>query len=234
MRQNHSALEKQLDALKQLLVSEREARQIQWATRSRKSGPTGAVVPPPPPIAGLQLWGENSQQPLPPAPVWPAHNGDFVFGRAAPAGVAPAEPEDEKETVAVRPPELETGAEGEGDEGGAEGIWQVAPQLATPAKLPPAVLDPVVKTTRGRSPGDTPSRDEVLRQNAAGRMAGAEDDAAKWAVVVVAVPEEVRGPSARPPAGSSVRRASAQEEAARLVRRGPSLKTRTLHYEHLA
>jgi hypothetical protein len=57
MRQNHSALEKQLEALQQLLVSEREARQIQWATRSRKSGPTGAVVPPPPPLPGLQLWG---------------------------------------------------------------------------------------------------------------------------------------------------------------------------------
>jgi hypothetical protein len=59
MRQNHSALEKQLDTLQQLLVSEREARQIQWATRSRKSGPTGAVVPPPPPppLPGLQLWG---------------------------------------------------------------------------------------------------------------------------------------------------------------------------------
>ena len=99
-----------------------------------------------------------------------------MFGRAASAGVAPAEPEGEKETVVVRPPELETEAEGEGDEGGAEGgqqpvgIWQVAPQLATPAKLPPAVLDPTVKTTRGRSPGDTPSRDEVLRQNAADRM----------------------------------------------------------------
>jgi hypothetical protein len=57
MRQNHSAIEKQLDALQQLIVSEREARQIQWATRSRKSGPTGAVVPPPPPLPGLQLWG---------------------------------------------------------------------------------------------------------------------------------------------------------------------------------
>jgi chromosome segregation ATPase len=45
MRQNHSALEKQLDALKQLLVSEREARQIQWATRSRKS--SGPSSPPP-------------------------------------------------------------------------------------------------------------------------------------------------------------------------------------------
>jgi hypothetical protein len=98
--------------------------------------------------------------------------------------VAPAEPEDEKETVAVRPPELETGAEGEGDEGGAEGIWQVAPQLATPAKLPPAVLDPTVKTTRGRSPGDTPSRAEVLRQNAADRMEDELEAALKWAVVV--------------------------------------------------
>ena len=51
------AIEKQLDALQQLIVSEREARQIQWATRSRKSGPMGAVVPPPPPPPGLQLWG---------------------------------------------------------------------------------------------------------------------------------------------------------------------------------
>jgi hypothetical protein len=99
--------------------------------------------------------------------------------------VAPAEPEDEKETVVVvRPPELETGAEGEGDEGGAEGIWQVAPQLATPAKLPPAVLDPTVKTTRGRSPGDTPSRAEVLRQNAADRMEDELEAALKWAVLV--------------------------------------------------
>jgi hypothetical protein len=134
-----------------------------------------------------------------------------VFGRAAPAGVAPAEPEDEKETVAVRPPELETGAEGEGDEGGAEGIWQVAPQLATPAKLPPAVLDPTVKTTRGRSPGDTPSRDEVLRQNAADRMEDELDAAAKWAVVV-AVPKEVRE--------LSVAEESEREET-RMARRGP-------------
>ena len=57
MRQNQSALEKQLEALQQLLVAEREARQLQLATRSRKSGPMGAVVPPPPPLAGLQLWG---------------------------------------------------------------------------------------------------------------------------------------------------------------------------------
>jgi hypothetical protein len=67
MRQNHSALEKQLEALQQLLVSEREARQIQWATRSRKSGPTGAVVPPPPPSQVFNFGGVNSQQPLPPA-----------------------------------------------------------------------------------------------------------------------------------------------------------------------
>ena len=125
--------------------------------------------------------------------MWPAHNGDFVFGRAADsAGVAPAEPEDEKETAVVRPPELETGAEGlgEGDEGGAEGeqqpkgIWQVAPQLATPAKLPPAVLDPAVKTTRGTSPGGTPSRGEVVRRNAADQMEDELEAAQKWAVVV--------------------------------------------------
>jgi hypothetical protein len=104
--------------------------------------------------------------------------------------VAPAEPEDEKGTVVVRPPELESGAKGEGDEGGAEGeqqpegIWQVAPQLATPAKLPPAVLDPAVKTTRGRSPGGTPSRGEVVRRNAADQMEDELEAAQKWAVVV--------------------------------------------------
>ena len=115
-----------------------------------------------------------------------------MFGRAASVGLAPAEPADEKETVVVRPPELETGAKGQGDEEGAEGeqqpegIWQVAPQLATgtPAKLPPAALDPAVKTTRGRSPGDTPSRAEVLRQNAADRMEDELEAALKWAVVV--------------------------------------------------
>ncbi len=159
--------------------------------------------------------------------------------------MAPAEPEDAK-APAVERPELETGAEGEGDEAGAEDeqkpeardVLQVAPQLATPAKFPPAALDvkacsksPPAKAMRVRSPGDTPSRDEVLRQNAADRMAGVEDDAAKWAVVVaVPRPEEVREPSAA--------EESEQEEAARLVRRGPpassSLKTRTLHYEHLA
>jgi hypothetical protein len=96
----------------------------------------------------VHFGGANNQQPLPLAPMWPAHNGDFVFGRAASAGEAPAEPEDEKETVVVRPLELETGAEGEGDEGGAEGeqkpedVWEVAPQLATPAKLSAAVLAP--------------------------------------------------------------------------------------------
>jgi hypothetical protein len=143
----------------------------------------------------------------------------FASGRAASAGVAPAEPEDEKETVVVRPPELETGAEEEGGEGGAEGeqkpegVWQVAPQLATPAKLPPAVFDPTLKTTRGlgRSPGDTPSRDEVLRQNAADRMEDELDAAAKWAVVV-AVPKEVRE--------LSVAEKSEREET-RMARRGP-------------
>jgi hypothetical protein len=104
--------------------------------------------------------------------------------------VAPAEPEDEKETVVVRPLELASGAKGEGEEGRAEGeqqpenIWQVAPQLATPAKLPPAVLDPAVKTTRERSPGGTPSRGEVVRRNAADRMEEELEAAMKWAVVV--------------------------------------------------
>ena len=99
----------------------------------------------------------------------------------------------------------------------------MAPQLATPAKLPPAVLDaeacsktPPVKTTRVRSPGDTPSRAEVLRQNAADRMSGvdadSDTDASKWAVVV-AVPKEVRELSAA--------EGSEQQEAAPLVRRGP-------------
>ncbi len=69
-----------------------------------------------------------------------------------------------------------------------------------------------MKTTRVRSPGDTPSRDEVLRQNAADRMAVEEDDAAKWAVVV-AVPREVREFSAA--------EGSEQREAGPLVRRGP-------------
>ncbi len=64
----------------------------------------------------------------------------------------------------------------------------------------------------GFAGGDTPSRDEVLRQNAADRMSGVEADAAKWAVVV-AVPEEARELSAAAE--------FEQEEAARLVRRGP-------------
>jgi hypothetical protein len=122
----------------------------------------------------------------------------------------------------LRPPELETGAEGEGDEGGAEGgqqpegtsIWQVAPQLATPAKLPPAVLDPTVKTTRGRSPGGTPSRGEVVRRNAADRMEAELDAALKceqqWAVVV-AVPKEVRELSVAE---------ENEEEETRMARRG--------------
>jgi hypothetical protein len=57
------------------------------------------------------------------------------------------------------------------------------------------------------------------------RMSGGEAHAAQWAVVV-AVPKEARELSAAAE--------FAQEEAARLVRRGPSSKTRTLHYEHLA
>ena len=65
---------------------------------------------------------------------------------------------------------------------------------------------------RVRSPGDTPVREEVLRQNAADRMSEVEDDAAKWAVVVtVAVPKEARELSAAAE--------FKQAEAARLVRR---------------
>ncbi len=54
-----------------------------------------------------------------------------------------------------------------------------------------------------------------MRQNAADRMAGMVDDAAKWAVVV-AVPKEVRELSVAEETQESV-----QEEAARMVRRGP-------------
>jgi hypothetical protein len=94
----------------------------------------------------------------------------------------------------------------------------VAPQLATPraAKLPPAVsgLDQQEGRT-GRSPGDTPSRDEVLRQNAADRMEDELDAALKeemkWAVVV-AVPRAVRE--------LSVAEESEREET-RMARRGP-------------
>ena len=69
----------------------------------------------------------------------------------------------------------------------------------------------MVKTTRGRSPGDTPSRDEVLRQNAADRMEDELDAALKWAVVV-AVPKEVRE--------LSVAEESEREETP-MARRGP-------------
>ncbi len=51
-----------------------------------------------------------------------------------------------------------------------------------------------------------------MRQNAADRMSAVEADAAKWAVVV-AVPKEAKGLSAAAE--------FKQEEAARLVRRGP-------------
>ena len=97
----------------------------------------------------------------------------------------------------------------------------MAPQLATPAKLPPAVLDPTVKTTRGRSPGDTPSRDEVLRQNAADRMEAELDAALKWAVVV-AVPKEV------PVRELSVAEESEREET-RMARRGPLFEDQNFH-----
>ncbi len=117
------------------------------------------------------------------------------------------------------------GAEGEGDEEEAkaaqqtEAVLQVEPQLATPTKSQPAAVaakacckSPPAKPTRVRSPGDTPSRTEVLRQYAADRMPGVEADAAKWAVKV-AVPKEASGLSAAAE--------FKQEEAARLVRRGP-------------
>ena len=86
-----------------------------------------------------------------------------------------------------------------------------------PTQPPPPVVNvracsksPPVRSTRVRSPGDTPSRDEVLRQNAADPMAGVDADAAKWAVVV-ARPKEVRELSAA--------KEFEREEAARLVRR---------------
>jgi hypothetical protein len=138
--QSLAALWKQLEAHQQLTMSAREDRPSQWANRSqatqlppktRRNGPTGAVVVPP---LTFVFGGKAYQQPLPAAPVWPVHHEGFVFGPAAPAGVAPAEPEDAKET-AVERPELGTGAEGEGDEEEAEaeqeteGVLQVAPQL---------------------------------------------------------------------------------------------------------
>ena len=221
LAQSLSALRRQLDALQQL-IAEQEDRRSQRADQSqatqlqpkpRRKGPTGAMDLPP---QTFVFGGKVYQQPLPAAPVWPVHQG-LGFEPAAPARVAPAELEDAKEP-AVERPEPEAGAEREGDEAGAEeeqkpgDVWEVAPLLATPDKLPPAVLDPTVRTTRGRSPGGTPSRGEVLRQNAADRMAVEEDSAAKWAVVV-AVPKEVRELSAA--------EGSEQREAAPLVRRGP-------------
>ena len=59
--------------------------------------------------------------------------------------------------------------------------------------------------------GDTPSRDEVLRQNAADRMEDELDAALKWAVVV-AVPKEVRELSAAE---------ESEREETRMARRGP-------------
>jgi hypothetical protein len=210
-----SALHKQMDTLQQLIMSDREGRRSQGATRSRKNGPVGAVVPSSPQV--FNFGDEISQQPLPQAPVWPVHKGGFVFGQAASAGVAPAEPEVEKGIVVVRPPELASGEEGEGDEEEAEdaqeteAVLQVAPQLATPTKVPPAVLDvkacsksPPAKPTRVRSPGDTPSRDEVLRQNASDRMS-VEDDEVQW-LTIMTEPSEAR-------------RLMAEEEAR--CRRGP-------------
>ena len=209
-------LHKQMDTLQQLIMSDREGRQSQGATRSRKNGPVGAVVPSSPQV--FNFGDEISQQPLPQAPVWPVHKGGFLFGQAASEGVAPAEPEVETRIVVVPPPELASGAEGEGDEKEAEdaqeteAVLQVAPQLATPTKVPPAVLDvkacsksPPAKPTRVRSPGDTPSRSEVLRQNAADRMSGVEDDAVQW-LTIMTPPEEAR-------------RLMAEEEAR--CRRGP-------------
>ena len=145
-----------------------------------------------------------------------------MFGRAASAGVAPAEPEIETRIVVVPPPELASGAEGAGDEKEAEAaqeteaVLQVAPQLATPTatptKVPPEVLgvkacskSPPAKPTRVRSPGDTPSRDEVLRQNASDRMSGMEGDEVQW-LTIMTKPSEAR-------------RLMAEEEAR--CRRGP-------------
>ena len=143
----------------------------------------GAVVSTP---QVFNFGGEDSQQPLPQAPVWPVHQGIFAFGQAASAGVAPAEPEDEKGTVVVRPPKQESGERGEEDEEDEEveeepeDVLQVTVQLSsggpTPnnLKVPPAVANvracsksPPAKTKRVKSPGDTPGREEELRQNAA-------------------------------------------------------------------
>jgi hypothetical protein len=138
--------------------------------------------------------------------------------------VAPAEPEVETGIVVVRPPEPESGAEGEGDEKEAEAaqeteaVLQVAPQLATPTKVPPAVLgvkacskSTPARPTRVRSPGDTPSRDEVLRQNASDRMS-VEDDEVQW-LTIMTKPSEAR-------------RLMAEEEAR--CRRGPLFEDQNL------
>ena len=66
--------------------------------------------------------GAAIQQSLPEQPLWPAYPvRGFVFGQAAPAAVAPEEPEDEEVTTSERPTELETGEEGEGYEEEPEG-----------------------------------------------------------------------------------------------------------------
>jgi hypothetical protein len=111
-----------------------------------------------------------------------------------------------------------------------EAVLQVAPQLATPTKSQPAALavracpkSPPAKPTRVRSPGvlagDTPSRTEMLRQNAADRMSGVEADAAKWAVIVT-VPKEANGLSA-------AAEFKQEEAASGWSGEGPSLETRT-------
>jgi hypothetical protein len=233
IRQSLSALQRQLDALQQLTMSAREdrpsqlenrPRATQLPSRSRGSGPTDAVVVPP---TTFVFGGKVYQQPLPEVK-WPAcPEGGFVFGRhEAPAAVAPELPEDETESASERPPD-EIGEEGEADEEKGEveqkqeEMLQVTVKLAsggpTPTKPPPPVVNvracsksPPVRSTRVRSPGDTPSRDEVLRQNAADPMAGVDADAAKWAVVV-SRPKEVRELSAA--------KEFEREEAARLVRR---------------
>ena len=83
----------------------------------------------------------------------------------------------------------------EEDEEKPEGVWHVTPRLdsggTTPVKIPPAPAvragfkSPPAKTKikRHKSPGDTPGREAVVRQNAApdDRMAAVDEDVWRWA-----------------------------------------------------
>jgi hypothetical protein len=195
-------MEERMEDQEQLLESEKEVRQIQWANmhqatqqppKKGKKVSTGVTAAS---FQAFNFGGATNQQLLLAQPQWPACPGTFVVRQADTAAVA-SEPL--RVTASERPPELETGEEGEEVEEEAEvekepeGVLQVTPQLASgdtiPTKIPPAVVNvracsksPPAKTKRAKSPGDTPGRDEVLRQNAADRMSGVDADVARWAV----------------------------------------------------